>query len=178
MLRRDFLRATVAAAAIAPCVGVREALGQEAPMPSVLWLRRGKDQARIDFATQEGYNAAAYLLRDAQANFVGRPHPALLRLLAWEQAWLAAYGYTIPFLIHSGCRLASTNSREGGALNSRHLPNDMGVFRAVDFSTREISAEYLGRLAYVASQGGVGFYSQRGFVHNDVDSRIRTWRGK
>ncbi|GLC94842.1 hypothetical protein Tamer19_42500 [Cupriavidus sp. TA19] len=178
MLRRDFLRAAVAAAAIAPCVGVREALGQEAAMPSVLWLRRGKDQARIDFATPEGYRAAAYLLRDVQAGFTGSPHPALLRLLAWEQAWLSAYGYTIPFVVHSGCRVAATNSREGGVQNSRHLPNQMGVFRAVDFSTREILAEYLGRLAYLAGQGGVGFYTQRDFVHNDVDERVRTWRAR
>ncbi|MNT95801.1 hypothetical protein D3C72_2377530 [compost metagenome] len=54
----------------------------------------------------------------------------------------------------------------------------MGVFRAVDFSTREISAEYLGRLAYLARQGGVGFYTQRDFVHNDVDERVRTWRAR
>ncbi|AMR78576.1 hypothetical protein A2G96_12950 [Cupriavidus nantongensis] len=178
MLRREFLRAAVAAATIAPCVGVREALAQEVVMPSVLWLRRGKDHARIDFATPEGYRAAAYLLRDVQAGFTGSPHPALLRLLAWEQAWLSAYGYTIPFVIHSGCRVASTNSREGGVQNSRHLPNQMGVFRAVDFSTREISAEYLGRLAYLARQGGVGFYNQRDFVHNDVDEKVRAWRGK
>jgi uncharacterized protein YcbK (DUF882 family) len=40
-----------------------------------------------------------------------------------------------------------------------------------------ISTEYLGRLAALAHQGGVGFYTDRpqGFVHID-DGRIRYWR--
>lgn len=177
MLRRDFVKAITIAAGIAPGVNLSQVFAQEVAIPDVLWIRRGSDEARVNFSTAQGYSDVAYLLRDVQGRFVGRPHPRLLQLLAWQQAWLAAYGYVMPFKIHSGCRKASTNSREGGAQNSQHLPDDLGVFRAVDFSTKEISAEYLGRLAFLAQQGGVGFYNADDFVHNDV-GRLRTWRGR
>jgi uncharacterized protein YcbK (DUF882 family) len=41
-----------------------------------------------------------------------------------------------------------------------------------------IPVNYLGQLAQVAQQGGVGFYTDRkqGFVHVD-DGRVRYWRG-
>jgi len=177
MLRRDFLKAMSLATAIAPSVSVGQVFAHEVAVPSVLWLRRGGDEARVDYATEQGYRYVTYLLRDVQARFVGTPDPRLLQLLAWQQAWLAAYGYVMPFKVHSGCRTNSTNSREGGVQNSQHLPDEAGVFRAVDFSTKEVSAEYMGRLAYLAQQGGVGFYNADGFVHNDV-GRVRTWRGR
>ena len=176
MLRREFFRAITIGAAVAPLIGVREVFAQEASVPTVLWLRRGKDEARVDYATPEGYRFVAHLLRDVQGRFVGTPHPRLLQLLSWEQAWLAAYGYVLPYNIHSGCRIQSTNAKEGGVRNSQHVPDEGGVFRAVDFSTQAISAEYLGRLAYLAQQGGVGFYKGDGFVHNDVGA-VRAWRG-
>lgn len=176
MLRRDFLKAMAVATAIAPCIGAEEVFAEDV-IPSVLWLRRGRDEARVDYTTLDGYRYIAHLLRDVQARFVGTPHPRLLQLLSWQQAWLAAYGYHMPFEIHSGCRTQLVNVREGGKENSQHVPDDSGVFRAVDFSTREISAEYLGRLAYMAQQGGVGFYNADDFVHNDVGN-IRTWRGR
>jgi uncharacterized protein YcbK (DUF882 family) len=49
------------------------------------------------------------------------------------------------------------------------------VFRAGDLSTPSIPSEYMGRLAYLSQQGGVGFYT-RDFIHTDVRGRVVAWR--
>ena len=55
---------------------------------------------------------------------------------------------------------------------------NQGYFHAMDIHMNGVSAEYLGRLAALAHQGGVGFYTHRSqeFVHID-DGRVRYWRG-
>lgn len=172
--RRDFLRAVAGAAAAS--VLPSRALAQTQNFPLVLWARRGPDVVKVDCATLEGWQAVCWILRDVRAGEVGQPHPALIQLHCWMQAWLAAYGVHTPFEYTSGLRMPWTNvNTEGSARSSQHLPDERRVFRAADLTTPAVSAEYLGRLAAQAGQGGVGFYSDRGFVHTDV-GRIRYWR--
>lgn len=172
MLRRDFLKLVVAGAATAVTAPVFSN-----DFPLVLWAKRGKDQARVDCSTPEGHSALCYLLRDVRANVKGHPHPALVRLLCWEQAWLAAYGVHAPFVFTSGLRMPATNaSTEGAAQASHHLPDENYVFRAVDMHSPVVSTDYLSRLAYLARQGGIGIYTSKNFLHQDV-GRVRVWRG-
>lgn len=145
--------------------------------PLVLWARRGKDQAKMDCSTAEGHAALCYLTRDIRAQVQGYPHPALIRLLCWEQAWLAGYGVHAPFIFTSGLRMPATNAKtEKAALESEHLPDKRLVFKAVDMRSPAVSTDYLSRLAYLAKQGGVGIYSADNFLHQDV-GRVRVWRG-
>jgi len=185
MLRRDFLRSMCALAAMAAASDALPSQQQSlsyyltAPssdVPTVLWLRRGADSYRIDYSTPEGYRMAQYLLRDVRANVMGHPSQGLLRILSWQQAWLAAYQVHQPHDILSGLRTRATNSMtEGAAYGSLHLPDRAGVFRAVDSRMPSISSEYLGRLAALARAGGVGFYRAKDFTHID-DGRQRIWR--
>jgi len=175
MLRRDFLKAVAIGATGAPLLTPFESRA-ETVIPNVLWLERAGEEATIDFSTESGKKQVAWMLRDVKANVVGTPDVRLLQLLSWMQAWLAGYGHHVRFDVHSGLRTPATNSSiEGAAQASLHLPDGRGVFRAVDFSTRTITGEYLGRLAYLARQGGVGFYTNSDFTHNDVGN-VRAWR--
>lgn len=173
MTRRGFLRLVAASAS---AVVARPARAVNDPSSRALWLRRGGDAVLLDLDTPEGYKGAAWMLRDVHAGVIGRPSPDLLRLLAWAQAWLAAYGYHECYAVHSGLRTPFTNQMtEGAALNSRHLPNANMVFRASDVSMARIDASYLARVFALAKYGGVGLYDRRGFVHVD-DDRVRYWR--
>lgn len=93
------------------------------------------------------------------------------------QAWLAAYGHHVLFNVHSGLRTKSTNDYFEGALSSYHLPDERMVFRAGDLDCPSIPSEYIGRLAFLSQQGGVGFYV-RNFTHTDVRGRVTYWRSR
>lgn len=178
--RREFCKALALASSIAPFTVPGRACAdtQPAHIPTLLWVSRGSDEAQIDYSTAEGYRAIAWMLRDVRAGVIGVPHGRLLEQWSWMQAWLAAYGYHVRFDIHSGLRTPATNhSTEGAALASYHLPNDQGVFRAGDFSTPTIPSEYMGRLAWLSQQGGVGFYT-RDFIHTDVRGLPVSWRAR
>jgi uncharacterized protein YcbK (DUF882 family) len=192
MLRRDFLKSMLIGGACAPLLTPQQLFAQTSSdnsnttVPTVLWARRGKEEFQVDYSTDEGYKKIAWLLRDVQGgNIVGYPDYRLLQLDSWMQAWLAAYGYHVCFNIHSGLRTPKTNKRiERAAQASWHLPDDRMMFRANDFSVKEISSEYMGRLAALAQQGGVGFYSNDNFTHADTGDLIskktgnpRYWRG-
>lgn len=173
MLRRDFLKAMGVAALAAThrdCLAATD-------VPLVLWASRAGYEAQVDCNTGHGQQTLAWLLRDIRAgNLTGIPHPGLVKLLCWQQAWLAAYGFHVRFDILSGLRLAATNrSTEGASRSSLHQPDATNIFRAVDFRSATVNSEYLGRLAALAKQGGVGFYDDAGFVHVDV-GRSRYWR--
>lgn len=145
--------------------------------PSFLWLARNGERARFNFATPDGYNQAAWFLRDVRAGVVGRPNPDLLRLIAWTQGYLAVYGYDVPYDVHSGLRTPWTNRRtEGASRASMHLPDKHGMFHAMDYSARGLTPDYLSKLLSYPRFGGVGRYDNRNFVHADV-GRIRSWRG-
>jgi len=170
--RRAFCQMIAVAAATAPFVSPNQAraAGGPARLPTILWVRRARDEAQIDYSTEEGYRAIAWMLRDVQADVIGLPHERLLDQWAWMQAWLAAYGYHVRFDIHSGLRTPATNrSTEGAALASYHLPDTQGVFRAGDISTPTIP--------WLSQQGGVGFYT-RDFIHTDVRGYPVSWRSR
>jgi uncharacterized protein YcbK (DUF882 family) len=176
--RRDFCKAFAAAAALAPLVSPAKASVEASQgVPTLLWVRRGRDEAKVDYSTDEGFREIAWMLRDVKAGVVGTPAWALLQQWSWMQAWLAAYGTHARFDIHSGLRTKATNDYYEGALASYHLPDSNMVFRAGDFSSPSVSSEYMGRLAYLSQQGGVGFYT-RNFTHTDVRGRLVFWRSK
>lgn len=176
--RRDFCKAFATAVALAPFVApaTTNALAARA-VPTMLWVRRDADEANIDYSTDEGFRAIVWMLRDVRAGVSGTPHWRLLQQWSWMQAWLAAYGRHVRFDIHSGLRTKATNDFYEGALASYHLPDERMVFRAGDFSTPSVSSEYLGRLAYLSRQGGVGFYA-REFIHTDVRGHAVAWRSR
>ncbi|MGN6232429.1 MAG: D-Ala-D-Ala carboxypeptidase family metallohydrolase [Trinickia sp.] len=176
--RRAFCKAFAAAAAMAPFMPPARAAEEAAiAPPTLLWVRRGSDEAMIDYSTDEGFRAIAWMLRDVRAGVVGVPAWRLLQQWSWMQAWLAEYGRHVRFDIHSGLRTKETNTYYEGALASYHLPDAQRVFRAGDFSTPSIPSEYMGRLAYLSQQGGVGFYA-RDFIHTDVRGRVVAWRSR
>ncbi|WP_162878137.1 D-Ala-D-Ala carboxypeptidase family metallohydrolase [Trinickia diaoshuihuensis] len=176
--RRAFCKSFAAAVAVAPFIAPARALeAADVAPPTLLWLRRGSDEAMIDYSTDQGFSAVAWMLRDVRAGVVGVPEWRLLQQWSWMQAWLAAYGRHVRFDIHSGLRTKETNAHYEGALASYHLPDARGVFRAGDFSTPSIPSEYMGRLAYLSQQGGVGLYA-RDFIHTDVRGRTLAWRSR
>lgn len=178
MLKRDFLKAISIAAAAAPLLTPQEVFGQTPVLPTILWMRRGGEEVKLDYSTAAGYKHLCWLLRDINKNVTGYPDWRLLQLLSWMQAWLAGYDRHIRYDALSGMRLKSTNMAiEGAALNSKHIPDKDMVFRAIDTRNNVVSSEYLGRLAWMAQQGGVGFYV-RDFSHFDTGPRIASWRAK
>jgi hypothetical protein len=178
MKRRAFFKRVAIAVGALAVIGPERSLANAGALPSALWLRRDGEAGRLDIDHPGDYRQACWLLRDTQA---GREAPAslgLLRTAAWMQAFLALYGVHRPFDIHSGYRTKLTNDLCDGARASQHLLKDDGYFHAMDIHMDGIPTEYLGRLAALAHQGGVGFYThrQRGFVHID-NGRVRYWRG-
>lgn len=145
--------------------------------PRQIWLRRREtgeaciaryyDGATLNFAE---YSKACVLLRDLRSGTVAHIDVELLDLVYAMQQWLVSWGVDQPLLVHSGYRNAHTNSREGGVRNSLHTHG-----RAIDFSMRGLSTEYLGRLTSVLRAGGVGFYANSHFVHGDTGA-VRYWR--
>lgn len=171
--RRGFLKlASGSALALAAMPGLA---GQGAPR--ALWLQRGKEWGMLDIASDAGYRQACWLLRDTQAGKAAAASARLLQTAAWMQAFFAAYQVHRPFMVHSGFRTRFTNEVAGGAKASLHMADGAGSFHAMDIHMDGIPVEYLGRLAALAHQGGVGFYEDRarGFVHVD-DGRVRYWR--
>lgn len=142
--------------------------------PYVVDLQRGQDRFQIDLRTKEGYRIASYLLRDIRAGRQGYPHIEMLRLVAWAQAWLAAYDRFTVIKITSGLRTKATNSStEGAARNSRHLPNPEGVFYAMDVDPYGVDRNYFGQLISTPRFGGVGWYPHH--IHFDIRNHPAYW---
>jgi len=177
MNRRSFLKC-VAAGCAALSLGLPPLAAAEDTQPRALWLRRGGEWGLLDIGAEPGYRQACWLLRDTLQGRAALASVRLLQTAAWMQAFLAAYQVHRPFEVHSGFRTRFTNERCGGAKASLHMLDPQGFFHAMDIHMAGISPEYLGRLAALARQGGVGFYTDRqdGFVHID-DGRVRYWRG-
>lgn len=118
----------------------------------------------------DSYNYICWLLRDVRAGKHVRMDTRLIAILDWTQRYLSKYGYTEPIHILSGYRSPETNtSTEGAKKNSLHLEG-----RAVDIHIPGLSADYLAKLLSWLSQGGVGAYSDRHFIHIDT-GRVRKW---
>lgn len=119
------------------------------------------------------YEQICWLLRDVQAGQAVRMDARLIAALDWVQRFLASYGYVEPIHVLSGFRSQATNNKiEGAAKNSQHLYG-----KAVDIRLPGLSAEYLSKLFSWLSQGGVGVYASRDFVHIDTGT-IRHWVGR
>jgi uncharacterized protein YcbK (DUF882 family) len=174
--RRDFIKAL--AAGCTALAGGEAVAAAGRSSPRTLWLRREREWALLDIGAERDYRTACWLLRDVRAARSAWASPRLLQTAAWMQAFLAMYQVHRPFIVHSGYRTKFTNEAVGGAKASLHMQDPSGYFHAMDIHMEGIAAEYLGRLAALAHQGGVGFYTDRrhGFVHID-DGRVRYWRG-
>lgn len=127
---------------------------------------------------RSGYKKACEVLRDAHVGEVYNMDIRLLDLICATQSWVRAYGYNVPFIIHSGYRSPITNaSIEGAAKRSKHMYG-----QAIDFSVPGLPSEYMGKLAqrFIKSDGrggGVGFYPSLKFTHMDTgEGRNRVWR--
>ncbi|PZN74984.1 MAG: hypothetical protein DM484_19865 [Candidatus Methylumidiphilus alinenensis] len=177
MNRRVFLQCVAAGAAACALDWPGPAVAGNPP-PRALWLLRGKEWGLLDIEAERDYRTACWLLRDTLKGQTAQASLRLLQTAAWMQAFLALYQVHRPFVVHSGFRTRFTNELAGGAKASLHMLDPQGFFHAMDIHMDGISPEYLGRLAALARQGGVGFYTDRknGFVHID-DGRVRYWRG-
>ncbi len=179
--RRDFLKAALLATAT-PSLIMPEDIQASSPKPWLnmtsmpLYLKRGKDVARLDLREVGHFSTFRYLTRDVKANTIGYPDPDLAGLVSWIQAVVATRrGVLEPFVITSGLRTKATNRAiEGAAQNSMHLPDERGVFRAIDLYSPKVSPSEIAELAKAAREGGVGLYSSRGFLHIDT-GRVRAW---
>lgn len=120
----------------------------------------------------DAYSRICWLMRDVRAGELAQMDTGLIAIVDWMQRYLAQYGYTQPIHVTSGFRSPKTNaSTEGAARNSQHVQG-----KALDIRIPGLSAEYLGQLLQWLSQGGVGTYANRNFVHLDT-GRVRAWRG-
>ena len=152
--------------------------------PRTIFLQR-KDSFESQVVTywqngkidKAGYLKTCEILRDGHQQKIYPMDIRLLDLIRATQAWVFAYGYNLPFIVHSAYRTKQTNNRtEGAVKNSKHL-----VGQAIDFSVPNLPVHYLGLLAqrFIESDGkggGVGFYYQHNFVHMDTGRGLeRVW---
>lgn len=181
--RRDFLKTALLATAAPQLILPEEIQAAErgrepwrhmAQMP--LYLVRGKETFQLDLRKVGHFSTFRYITRDVKAGKIGYPDPELGGLLSWIQSVIAVRtGKFTPLYITSGMRTQETNSKiEGAARNSMHLPDSQGLFRAIDLHSKDVSPRQIASLAKMAQEGGVGLYSDRGFLHIDT-GRVRTW---
>jgi uncharacterized protein YcbK (DUF882 family) len=144
--------------------------------PCVIDMARAGERYLIDLRSPEGLRVAAYLLRDVEyGNLVGTPEFDLLRLAAWAQAWMAAYGRYTVLDVHSGLRTREHNSRlEKAKINSLHIPRIGNRFSAMDVDPYGIDRDYFGQLVATTKFGGVGWYSTH--IHFDCRAHPAYWR--
>lgn len=119
----------------------------------------------------KGYAEACHMLRDVRAGVTLTIDLRLLNILRGTTGWLeSAYGIREPYEINSGARTPRTNSTtEGAAKDSFHMKG-----MASDGKIRGLPVDYQGRLVAAYQAGGVGFYIDRNFIHQDV-GRVRYW---
>lgn len=172
MNRRKFILGAAATTLLANLDKLTHAT--QAPVYTLLDVQRGSDRFQIDFSTPEGYQTAAWLLRDIRANRTGLPNIEMLQLAAWAQVALAEHhAYTV-FEITSGLRTHQTNSVvEGAARNSRHLPDSNGQFYAMDIKPVGVNIDQLAKILQYPAFGGVGVY--RSHVHFDIRDKPVRW---
>lgn len=175
MNRRQFLAGISSGLLVAHMDKLAQA--STAPLYTLIDIQRGQDRFQIDFSTQEGYQTAAWLLRDARANQTGLPNIEMLQLAAWAQVVLAEHhAYTV-FKVTSGLRTHHTNSIvEGAARQSRHLPDHNGQFFAMDIKPVGVNIDQLAKILQYPAFGGVGIYNSH--VHFDIREKAVLWNNK
>ena len=128
-----------------------------------LRLCRGHQVVEIPTINFASYAWLRWILRDVQAGVAGHPHPALIALLRGLQQDI---GHRV-IHVHSGLRTLETNRKTPGAADeSRHLPDDRWVFRAVDFHVAGVRLETLGQIARGLNARYVHIYDT--WIHADV----------
>lgn len=140
------------------------------PDSKTTWLdlQRQDERFLLDINTLSGWQQAAWLLRDATASATGVPDAKLLYLFAWAQRQLVKAGEPTVMIVSSGLRTASSNAAtEGAAERSLHLPNQQGVFQAVDLKADPERLKLYYDLFDQVSGLGLGRYS----THIYVDTR-------
>ena len=121
----------------------------------------------------QAYSRICWALRDVRANQWVQMDLQLVAILDWTQRYLSRFGYDQPLVILSGYRTQATNSElANSSRNSMHLYG-----KAVDFTVPGLSPKYLAQLMQWLSQGGVGAYANKGFVHIDT-GRVRNWSSR
>lgn len=143
---------------------------------AVLDLQRADQRFRVDVSSKQGYQTAAWLLRDIKAN--NQMAWPSMNLLMWasylQQALAVMHSYTV-FEITSGLRTPATNQiTEGSAQHSRHLPDQNNRFYAMDIKPLGASLDQLLSLASQSTQGGIGRYESH--LHLDVRQHAARWQ--
>ena len=108
-----------------------------------------------------------WLLRDVTTDEVVEIDVNLLEVLTRIQYH---YGLSRPLIVLSGFRSKDTNDNiRRAAANSFHVKG-----QAIDFTISGVGTRDLGATARRLSRGGVGMYSNKGFIHVDTGRR-RSW---
>ncbi|MDX1668567.1 MAG: D-Ala-D-Ala carboxypeptidase family metallohydrolase [Limnobacter sp.] len=144
--------------------------------PRWLDLQRSGERYLLNIADLQGWQKAAWLLRDESAQTSAVPDARLMAVLSWAQAQLDYAGQPRVMVVSSGLRTHKTNAAiEGAAEKSMHLPDDQGVFKAVDLlgSPARLDAYY--ELFNSIEGLGIGRYSTH--LHVDTRGRNARWVG-
>ena len=157
-------------------VGALTKLDPKAPRRLNLYSLHTKEELSIVYFTHgmyidENMEALDHLMRDRRAKKSTKMDVNLYDQLLLVQR---SFGEDIPLHILSGYRTAETNAKlrkrsTGVAKNSLHMDG-----RAVDFYIPGITTKNLQKAALDMESGGVGVYSNSGFVHIDT-GMVRQW---
>lgn len=127
-------------------------------------VRRGLFKRHIDDKAVQHLNR---LMRDIRADVVHEMDMELIYLIGRIQKHIPDR----PLLITSAYRTRATNNAiRGSARSSLHMAGKALDIRVPGFSTRKLR-----QIARAESDGGVGWYPRRDFIHVDTGER-RNWR--
>ncbi len=141
---------------------------------SFLDLQRGDQRFRLNIFSEQGLSIAAWLLRDKREGAWGIPDPRLLQVLLWAQRELGLIGESRTMVVSSGLRTHKTNSGiEGAAQRSYHLPDQNGLFRAVDLVGAPNRLKQYAEIFETIPGLGLGSYS--GHLHIDTRGYDARW---
>jgi len=127
-------------------------------------INKGLFKQRVDTEALQRLN---HLMRDLRANAVFEMDLDLIKLIGRIQKHIPDR----PLLITSAYRTRATNyAIRGSARGSLHMEGKALDVRVPGFSTRKLR-----EIARAESDGGVGWYPRRDFIHVDTGER-RDWR--
>ncbi len=127
-------------------------------------VRQGLFKLKVDSKAVEKLN---YLMRDLRADVEHDMDLELIYLIGRIQKHIPDR----PLMITSAYRTRATNNAiRGSARGSLHMDGKALDIRVPGFSTRKLR-----KIARAESDGGVGWYPRRDFIHVDTGER-RDWR--
>lgn len=175
MIRRDFIKHLLAVSACFPVGSVTAKVGGQSD--SFLDLQRADERFRLNIFSEPGLQVAAWLLRDQREGVWGIPDPRLLHVLLWVQRELGWRGESRTMVISSGLRTHRTNlETEGAALRSYHLPDQNGLFRAIDLVGSQARLKQYAEIFDTVPGLGIGIYP--GHIHIDTRGRDARWTAR